>query len=107
MQFNTARTHNWVMGLVAMIPCIQAYYALAHPLYENATDDVKKTLWYKLWIEPNGNVTPDEAGVTSQISFFTANYDVWKDHYAEAKDIFQKACKGEIGLWKWATDSKQ
>lgn len=26
------------------------------------------TQWYKLWIEPNGNVSEDDAGVTAQKS---------------------------------------
>ena len=63
-QFETAKESNWVMGLVAMIPCIQvcllylisfvirsprvahhctqSYYALASPLYKNASDEIKR-----------------------------------------------------------------
>jgi len=104
-QASTAEKHDWVMGLVAMIPCIQSYYGIAKPLYDNASADVKNTPWYKLWIKPNGGVTPEEAGVTGQISFFTANYAAWKDSYAEAKEIFRRACEGEIALWNYAEES--
>ena len=38
--------------------------------------------------------------------FFIANYDAWKDHYDEAKAIFQQACRGEIDLWAYAEKNK-
>ncbi|KZT70044.1 hypothetical protein DAEQUDRAFT_726042 [Daedalea quercina L-15889] len=54
-QFETARDYNWVMGLVAMIPCIQSYYALANPLYKNATDKVKRTSGLRLLTDENAH----------------------------------------------------
>lgn len=39
-------------------------------------------------------------------AFFITNYAVWKDHYAEAKETFRRACKGEIDLWKFAQDAE-
>ena len=40
------------------------------------------------------------------LGFFIANYDAWKDHYDEAKAIFQQACEGEISLWGYAEENE-
>ncbi|KAF9785126.1 hypothetical protein BJ322DRAFT_1061478 [Thelephora terrestris] len=47
----TASEENWVMCLVAMIPCIQSYYEIAVDLHLTSRDP--NSPWYKLWVEPN------------------------------------------------------
>jgi len=96
-QILVANETNWVVSLVAMVPCIQSYYQIAVDLKENSTH--KDTLWYNLWAVVNAQY---EESTIRQRDFFIANYDQWKDQYEKANQIFQLACNGEIGLWATA-----
>ena len=41
----------------------------------------------------------DRKSVDPPPAFFKENYDQWKNHYAEANEIFQKACQAELDFW--------
>ncbi|KAF8798286.1 hypothetical protein BYT27DRAFT_6901084 [Phlegmacium glaucopus] len=94
---NVAENFDWVTSLVAMIPCIQSYYAIATYLKDNSVH--KDTIWYKYWAEPNSNEAARQY-TEVQKTFFVANYDAWKDiSYGQLRRIFAEACQREIDLW--------
>jgi len=96
-----ANNQSRVMSLVAMIPCIQSYYLIAMDLHENSRH--QDTPWYKLWVEENIKY---ERSTRNQREFFWRNWGKWWDRYAEANEIFQEACRAEIGLWATALNPR-
>ncbi|PSR79403.1 hypothetical protein PHLCEN_2v7048 [Hermanssonia centrifuga] len=104
-QINTAIDTTWVLALVAMVPCIQAYYDIAVDLKDNSVH--KDTIWYNLWAVENAKY--EQSTINQKVliilkEFFIQNFDAWKDHYAEATRIFRRAVQGEIDLWATAED---
>lgn len=92
---DTAEDENWVVSLLAQVPGIQSYYAIARYLKENAVD--KDSTWYKLWAVENAK---HYKSTVEQINFFKANYESWKDTpYEKLTKIFRTACQCEIDLW--------
>jgi len=94
-QFETAKDTNWVLSLVAMVACVQSYPVIAKTLMADKSMPTD-TIWYKLFTEPN---SVDDGSTERERAFFIANFDLWKDHYKEASEIFRKACQSEIDLW--------
>ncbi|EPT02124.1 hypothetical protein FOMPIDRAFT_99461 [Fomitopsis schrenkii] len=105
-QLDAAKNNEWVIGLVAIIPCVVSQCTIAKELCEDPTmiDWKLMTPWYKNWIEPNGKIALNTIALLR--SFFIANCDHWKCHYEDAKKSFQTACQGEINLWKYAEEQK-
>ncbi|KAF9785117.1 hypothetical protein BJ322DRAFT_809347 [Thelephora terrestris] len=96
-QISTANSNDWVVSLVAMIPCIQSYYQIAMDLKDSSTH--KDTVWYNLWVLENlkyGDSTD------RQRKFFIDNVDRWNGQYETVNDIFRKACQGEMDFWATA-----
>ncbi|KAF7794355.1 hypothetical protein EIP86_005489 [Pleurotus ostreatoroseus] len=98
-QIQTATDRNWVLSLVAMVPCIQSYYQIAVALKDNSVH--KDTLWYNLWAVENAKY---EDSTIKQREFFIQNFDSWRYYLDDAKAIFRQACQGEIDLWATALD---
>lgn len=98
---DTAEDENWVVSLLAQVPGIQSYYAIARDLQENSVDDT--TAWYKIWVVENAK---HRKSTVEQINFFKTNYASWKDiPYEKLSRIFRQACQCEIDLWSVALHS--
>ncbi|KAG1823409.1 uncharacterized protein BJ212DRAFT_677879 [Suillus subaureus] len=48
---DTAEDENWVVSLLAQVPGIQSYYAIARDLQQTAL--YQDTAWYRLWVVDN------------------------------------------------------
>lgn len=92
---DTAEDQNWVVSLLAQVPGIQSYYAIASDLQANAVH--KDTAWYNIWAVDNAK---HRKSTIEQINFFKANYESWKDiPYEKLTRIFREGCQCEIDLW--------
>ncbi|KAF9785115.1 hypothetical protein BJ322DRAFT_809345 [Thelephora terrestris] len=99
-QISTAYSNDWVVSLVAMVPCIQSYFQIAMDLRDSSAH--KDTAWYNLWVLENAKY---ESSILKQRSFFMENSDRWKDQYEKANEIFRKSCQGEIDFWEAVLNS--
>jgi len=89
--------YDWVVTLVAMVPCIQSYYQLAVDIRDYQPTPDKTTLWYVNWVEPNVQY---ESSIKKQIQFFKDHAAEWKKAtYTDLRKIFRDACQREIDLW--------
>ncbi|KAI0278973.1 hypothetical protein BC826DRAFT_1181419 [Russula brevipes] len=89
--------YDWVVTLVAMVPCIQSYYKIAVDIRDYKPTPDKTTLWYVNWVEPNLKY---ESSIKKQIQFFKDHAAEWKKAtYTDLRKIFHDACQREIDLW--------
>ncbi|KAI0297736.1 hypothetical protein BC826DRAFT_1001042 [Russula brevipes] len=91
-----AERYDWVVSLLAIVPCIQSYYQIAVNIEAYPSVD-KNTIWYKYWVEENVKYG---ASVERQIQFFRTHAAVWqKIEYSKLREIFREGCQREIELW--------
>ncbi|EMD35320.1 hypothetical protein CERSUDRAFT_116126 [Gelatoporia subvermispora B] len=98
-EFSVAERQDWVNSMVAMIPCIQVYYAIGIDMMEKNPDTT--TIWYKDWIQPNSGADAKNS-CTKQINFFKAADNDWYSSQYNMdmfNQIFTEACGHEFNFF--------
>jgi len=91
-----AERYDWIVSLLAIVPCIQSYYQIAVNIEVYPSVDIN-TIWYKYWVEENVKYGDS---VERQIQFFRTHAAVWqKIDYSRLREIFREGCQREIELW--------
>ncbi|EMD35317.1 hypothetical protein CERSUDRAFT_85337 [Gelatoporia subvermispora B] len=108
LEFQAAKTQDWVTSLVALIPCFQVYYKIATDMLNNKPFPDPRTPWYNHWILPNSDKEVKEACI-DQINFFRTAKTDWTtyERLSELNEIFTNACNHEVEFFGFGEKPKQ
>ncbi|EMD35319.1 hypothetical protein CERSUDRAFT_116124 [Gelatoporia subvermispora B] len=108
LEFEAAETQDWIISLVALIPCFQVYYKIATDILSTKPFPDPRTPWYNHWILPNSDAEVKEACI-DQINFFKAAQIDWENdkRLPDLGKIFTDACNHEVEFFGFGENPRQ